>query len=184
MIGTHDSYTFLPPTNPLFNLVSFLWRTQKKNIYEQKKTGVEYFDIRVRRVKDKWRVCHGIIDFNLEFDNIREILDSYSGYRVRFILERGDYLDKYFFIKEIWDNRNIETLSFACLKKNWEIILDRDLPIKDYTYIPWLSGESFWYNIKRFNFFSTIKRWAKKHNPIIDSTLIKGKTIIHFMDYV
>ena len=65
------------------------------------------------------------------------------------------------------------------------IIVDLANPhILDYTYTPWLSGVSFWDNIKRFNFFSTIKKWAKKHNPTISSTLKEDSTNIYFMDYV
>lgn len=96
------------------------------------------------------------MDFNFTFNNIGEILDLFSIYKVRIILERGDGED--IFKKEIRDNITHPSLSFACIKRGWKVILDRDPHIIDYTYTPWLSGVSFWDNIRRFNFFSTIKR--------------------------
>ena len=182
MIGTHDSYTFLPAKKKLFEWLSFLWRTQVKNIAQQKEIGVTYFDIRVRRDGDEWRVCHGLVDFNLTFKSIEEIVNIFSEYRVRIILERGGSED--LFREEVLKNNSCQALSFACIKSRWKVILDRDPHIFDYAYIPWLSGVSFWDNVKRFNFFSTIKRWAKKHNPVIDNTLKEDSAIIYFMDYV
>lgn len=181
MIGTHDSYTFLPARNKIFEWVSFLWRTQIRSIAQQKERGVSYFDIRVRRDGDMWRVCHGLVDFDLTFDSIEDIVNLYSLYKVRIILERGDGEGK--FREEVLRSKSCPALSFACIKKGWEVILDRDPHILDYTYIPWLSGVSFWSNIRRLGFFSTIKRWAKEHNPIISSSMVKDDSV-YFMDYV
>ena len=182
MIGTHDSYTFLPARNKLFEWFSFLWRTQVKSIAQQQGIGVSYFDIRVRRDGDVWRVCHGLVDFDCTFESIEEIINMFLIYKVRIILERGDSED--LFREEVLKNIKYTALSFACIKSGWEVIFDRDPHIFDYTYIPWLSGVSFWDNIKRFNFFSTIKRWAKKHNPIINDTLKEDNINVYFMDYV
>lgn len=182
MIGTHDSYTFLPAKNKLFELFSFLWRTQVKSIAQQQEIGVSYFDIRIRRDGDVWRVCHGLVDFDYTFESIEEIINMFLIYKVRIILERGDSED--LFREEILKNIKYPALSFACIKSGWEVIFDRDPHIFDYTYIPWLSGASFWDNIKRFNFFFTIKRWAKKHNPVINDTLRKDNVNVYFMDYV
>lgn len=182
MIGTHDSYTFLPARKKLFEWFSFLWRTQVKSIAQQKEIGVTYFDVRVRRDGNVWRVCHGLVDFDLTFKSIGEIVSIFSVYKVRIILEREGSED--LFREEVLKSASCLALSFACIKSGWKVILDRDPHIFDYTYTPWLSGVSFWDNIKRFNFFSTIKRWAKKHNPIINDILKKDSTNIYFMDYV
>lgn len=185
MIGTHNSYTFLPAKNKFFEWFSFLWRTQTKNIIEQKKAGVTYFDIRVRRDKaNKWRICHGIVDFAITFDTLREIADLFSGYRFRLILERNTNGGTWYFRDEILPLVYTHpSLTLACIKKGWEELLKRESNIVSYAYTPWLSGESFWSNIKRFNFFSTIKRWAKKHNPVITDLMIKSN-VTYFMDYV
>ena len=182
MIGTHDSYTFLPARKKLFEWFSFLWRTQVKSIAQQKEIGVTYFDVRVRRDGNVWRVCHGLVDFCLTFKSIGEIVNIFSVYKVRIILEREGSED--LFREEVLESIPCLALSFACIKSGWKVILDRDLHIFDYTYTPWLSGVSFWDNIKRFNFFSTIKRWAKKHNPVINDILKKDSTNVYFMDYV
>ena len=184
MIGTHDSYTFLPARKKIFELFSFLWRTQVKNIAQQKEIGVTYFDVRVRRDGHVWRVCHGLVDFNKTFKSIEEIISKFNPYRVRILLEKGNYNDEILFIKEVNACINYPNLSFAGIKRGWKVIINRDPIIKDYTYIPWLSNLSFWENIKRGNFFSTIKRWAKKHNPVINDNLKKDSTNVYFMDYV
>lgn len=181
MIGTHDSYTFLTPKKKIFNLFRFLWRTQDKNIIQQKKLGVEYFDIRVRLEDGKWRVCHGIVDLALAFNSIEGILRLFKNYKVRLILERGDstkFEEEIEKLKDIYD-----CLSFSCVKKGWKVLVDKDPVMVDYSYVPFLSNLSFWKNIKRMKWFSTIKKWAKKHNPDITKEMIEDKTI-YFMDYV
>lgn len=187
MIGTHNSYTYLPPKKKIFNLFSFLWRTQTKSISEQITLGVTYFDIRITRdyKECKWRVCHGLVDFNKTFYSIEHILNTFVPLKVRILLEKGNYNDEILFIKEVNTCLNFyPNLSFAGIKRGWKVIINRDPIIKDYTYIPWLSNFSFWENIKRGNFFSTIKRWAKKHNPVINDNLKKDSTNVYFMDYV
>lgn len=54
----------------------------------------------------------------------------------------------------------------------------------DYTYIPFYSNLSFWQNIKRMNWFSTIKKWSKKHNPTITQEMKDAVNIVYFMDRV
>lgn len=183
MIGTHNSFTYLRAKNKIFELFSFLWRTQVKSIAQQKEIGVTYFDIRVRRDGNVWRVCHGLVDFNKTFKFIEEIISTFNPYRVRILLEKGNYNDEILFIKELDKCLDCPNLSFAGIKRGWVVIINRDPIIKDYTYIPWLSNLSFWDNIKRGNFFSTIKRWARKHNPVINDILKKDSTV-YFMDYV
>ena len=183
MIGTHDSYTFLPARKKIFELFSFLWRTQVKNITQQKEIGVTYFDVRVRRDGHVWRVRHGLVDFNKTFKSIEEIISKFNPYRIRILLEKGNYNDEVSFIKELDKCLGCPNLSFAGIKRGWRVIINRDPNMIDYTYTPWISGLSFWENIKRFNFFSTIKKQAKKHNPIINNDIKKDNTI-YFMDYV
>lgn len=183
MIGTHNSYTYLPARNKIFELFSFLWRTQVKDIAQQKEIGVTYFDVRVRRDRHVWRVCHGLVDFNKTFKSIEEIVSTFNPYRVRILLEKGNCNDEVSFIKELDKCLNCPNLSFVGIKRGWMVIINRDPNMIDYTYTPWLSGLSFWENIKRFNFLSTIKKWAKKHNPVINNDMKKDNNL-YFMDYV
>lgn len=183
MIGTHDSYTYLTPNSMIHALCSFMWRTQDKSIEQQKQLGVTYFDIRVRRDNNKWRICHGLVDFDLTFSTLSEILDLYLGYKVRLILERGNKYHEQIFSDSIDMNKNHPALSFSCIKKGWKILVCKDPQIIDYTYVPWCSGLGFFENIKRFNFLSTIRKWATKHNPKITKELVDDN-VVHFMDYV
>lgn len=184
MIGTHNSYTYLNPRYKIFKLFSFMWRTQNKAICKQRNLGVTYFDIRIRRDKGLWRVCHGIVDFNVTFQNIRDILNQFSTDKVRILLERGNSQDKEIFINEAKEVQDDECVSFIGIKKDWIIIVNRDPRIQDFCYVPWVSNLSFWQNIKRFNFLHTIKGWARKYNIPISNKLIKNKSIVYFMDYV
>lgn len=185
MIGTHDSYTFLKPKRRILEYFSFLWRTQVKNIREQKRVGVSYFDIRVRwdSKVNKWRVCHGYVDFNLCFDNLEEITSEFSLDRVRIILERGKSDDESKFKEEIRKCLDYPSLSFAGLKKGWRVIINRDEPMEDFTYIPFYSDQSFWKNIKGMRWMNTIKNYAKKNKPDITEKMIKDEDKIYFIDY-
>lgn len=185
MIGTHDSYTYLKAKNKLLEKLSFLWRTQTISIAEQKALGVKYFDVRIRRDKDKWRVCHGLVDFDLTFKTIKGILSKFPVSKVRIILERGNKKDENLFTQEINSCKNNKNLSFSCIKKGWKIVVWAESYVfKDYSYIPWHSGWTFWANLTYCNFFSTIKRNAKKNNPAVTKEMKEDGKTVYFMDYV
>lgn len=186
MIGTHNSYSFQKAKLWILNLFSFLWRCQTKNINEQIKSNVEYFDVRVRYDKksDCWRTCHGIVDFRQCFKRIENITEKFKDKRLRIILERYCDYGWYKFRSQIdVAQKKYGNIYFSAAKKGWKILIDNDKSLIDYTFVPWLSDLSFFKNILNHNFFSTIKRWAKKHNPEITSEIINDSTI-HFMDMV
>ena len=183
MIGTHDSYTYLKSTEGIYNTFSWSWRTQDKSIQQQYAAGVRYFDIRVREDGKFWRVCHGVVDLDKRFASIQDILVLFSGiYKdslVRLILEKGPTAK---FESEINKYKDLyPCLAFSCIKDNWKILVNRDPSTIDYCYVPWHSGDSFWENIKHLK-ISTIKSWAKSHNPVVSEDLINSNTL-HFMDY-
>lgn len=186
MIGTHDSFTGITPKYKIFKLFSWLWRTQTMSPTQQYLSGVRYFDIRIRYSKnDDWRFCHGLVEFNQE-----QALDNYmnlyyaEGVVRRLILERGNKEDREKFRNYIKSNTDwiYDKFDYIAIKHDWEVLYDSGRSITDYTYTPWLSGETFWANIKRMNFFSTIKKWAKKHNPTITSDMKKADNV-YFVDY-
>ena len=195
MIGSHDSFTYLEAKYSIFNLFSLLWRTQSLTIGEQIVKGVFYFDIRVRKVSKKdsnkycWRVCHGLVDFDVEFNRIEDILKTFKPYKVRIILERGSNEDEELFINEVKEvSKNYENLWFSCIKKNWIVIVDLDPYIIDYSYTPFLSSNSLWSNTKRFfslikNGNYSIKKNSELNNPTINQELISCNQL-HFMDYI
>lgn len=190
MIGTHDSFTFLK-SNWFNECFSFLWRTQNLNIEEQRKKGVKYFDVRVRRTRSLkydfpgWVLCHGYVDFDWYFLTLETLLAHLpEGTHARIILERGNAEDEALFKLEVRELTEKENPKFdaAIIKKGWRVLKPSYFKFKDYTYIPWHSGESLIYNIKNFK-FSTIKKWAKKHNPVFNIGH-KGSKVVHFVDFI
>lgn len=184
MIGSHDSFTYLNATSKVYEKISALWRTQTKTIQNQYKAGVRYFDVRVRRDGDIWRVCHGLVDFNQIFTRLEMIPKFFNKIGedciLRIILERGDDTLFKAEAEKLKENNNV---TFIGIKDNWQVLYNEDPPIKDYSYIPWDSGKSIWGNITAMKYFSSIKKHAKKNNPQITPELIADETV-HFMDLI
>ena len=157
MLGSHDSMTFLPARHRVFELFSFLWRTQTKSLRQQAAAGVAYFDIRVRRTKGGWRLCHGLVDLNREFERLDQLLQwvSCMGYNpdlrgepyIRLILERGD--SSLFEALAPLLPLQFPNVCFIGIKKGWKVLLNRDPYILDKTFVPWFSGLTVWENVKR-----------------------------------
>lgn len=193
MIGSHDSITYLPTKYKIFEWFSFLWRTQNKKLLKQAKAGVTYFDIRVRKIKHGWCLCHGLVDFDKEFQTLNDlivwvtIVGSQSNKRplIRLILERGDSI--LFEEQALSIAKKYSNVSFIGIKKGWKVLLDRDPVIIDLSFTPWLSGNTFKQNLKRIWSMIknhqplTIKSYAKR-NVITEEMLQSNK--VYFMDYV
>ena len=182
MLGSHDSMTFLPARHRVFELFSFLWRTQTKDLRQQAAAGVAYFDIRVRRTKSGWRLCHGLVDMNREFVRLDVLLEwvSCMGYNpnlrgepyIRLILERGDSCRFEQLASRL--AAQFPNVSFIGIKKEWKVLLNRDPVIVDKTFTPWLSGLTVWENVRRWWGMVcsgeplTIKGHARRINPQAD----------------
>lgn len=184
MIGTHDSFTYLKAKHKIYELFSFLWRTQTKSLEEQIENGITYFDIRVHRTKDnQWELCHGLVNFDKSYQSLATLLKELARFNVRLILEKGTKQDEIEFEKLIYVLKyRYNNLVFSAIKKNWKVLHNTHLAIMDYTYIPFYSDLSFWQNIKRMNWFSTIKKWAKKHNPVITQDMKNNINVVYFID--
>ena len=182
MIASHDSYTYLPPSNPLMRMFAWLWRTQEMPIYKQIGMGVRYFDVRVRRAGSLWRICHGIVDFDLTYNSLLDIAIAFSHYRVRIILERGDDT---LFRTQALSVAGLSQVAAVIIKKGWhELYRDSNHEhIVDLTYVPWHSGRSFWSNLKQFK-FSSIRSNARKANAVLTPETYKTTDIVYFVDYV
>ena len=193
MIGSHNSFTHLASDSSLNNKFTWLWRCQDKTVVEQYEAGVRFFDIRVKAIEKKgklmWEACHGNAGLGKTFLSINAICTyvqkSLPGATFRLLLEKSGNEDKFRedSLKAIEKFGDI--LLFVAIKSGWQVIYQSDkLPqIIDYCYVPWHSGDSFWTNIKNFE-FSTIKKYAKEHNPEITQELIDDPNVIHFMDFV
>lgn len=104
MIGSHNSFTYLQPVNPIFRLFTRLWRCQCKTITEQYGQGVRFFDIRVVNHHGKWYMAHGLVRLKCSF----LILDDICYYMARvcpdaiyrIVLERGSMTDELLFLRD------------------------------------------------------------------------------------
>ena len=185
MIGTHDSFTYLKAKNKIYELFSFLWRTQTKSLKEQKEFGVKYLDVRIHKTKEnQWELCHGLVNFCKCYNTLSELMEDLSDFKVRLILEKGTDDEEVFKSIIYKISHQYSNLVFSAIKKDWKVLYNKDLIIMDYTYIPFYSNLSFWQNIKRMNWFSTIKKWAKKHNPVITQEMKDDANIVYFMDRI
>ena len=105
MIGSHDTFTYLEPCNPILNLGERWWKTQCRSIKEQYEFGVRFFDIRVCLDKHYfWRFCHGLVNFNRCVGTLYEICLYMAIFCpkaiYRIVLEKGNYTDEMIFIYE------------------------------------------------------------------------------------
>lgn len=194
MIGSHNSLTFKASNNWLFNQFEWLWKCQHKSLQEQYENGVRFFDIRVyQKDPGHWGFAHGMVNLYGGFDTVRTILlymnSIFPEAYFRVVLEKGNKKTIQKFKEEvaqaIEDFSGKTRLYQAIIKSGWEIVYcsEKEFIIKDYCYTPILTGESFWYNLKHLK-LSSIKKYAKKHNPTVSQEIINDPVEVHFMDFV
>lgn len=189
MIASHDSLTFMKARFRVMEVFAFMWRTQKKSIEEQREAGVSHLDIRIRREaysglkpwattkkrgNYRWRVCHGLVDFDLAFGSIAEIAEAFGDFSLRIILERGDAKD---FDREVKGFPFAETyrnIKFLGIKKGWKVLLNREVAGVDHCFTPFLSSCGLIGNLKRIWRMMredpgqlSISGWARRH-PLPD----------------
>lgn len=114
MIGSHNTFTFLPAKKQIFNQFSRYWKCQCANLQEQLRFGVRILDLRLRYVgmgdeSGLYIACHGIVDLDsiaplwywvYFVNNCRKIYANTADVLLRIVLERGSRLDKERFIEE------------------------------------------------------------------------------------
>lgn len=193
MIGSHNSFTYLPPRRIWFKPFTFIWRCQDKNINEQKEIGVNYLDVRVRWDKryECWRLAHGIVDLgNFKYKTLYDVVNVINTLdcKYRLILERGNSDVKNKFIQDFNAICPMDLLDCdkVIIKKSWSIIHTHKgsniINCIDYSYVPFHTGNDL-KGKSKLN-ISTIKNWARKHNPKILKSMNKSKSTLYFMDYV
>ena len=192
MIGSHNSFTYLKSTNALYNRFPIAWRCQYKTIQEQYNDGVRFFDVRVKLEKkanrNMWRCAHGAVNLQQMFVSLKNIFIYFKqmlpGSYFRLILEDNKGIEE--FKKEIqpFIDKPAKECLFICIKKDWEILYNNLPPVlNDYCYIPFVSNKSTWQNLKDME-WTTIKKYADKHNPPISKAMIEDPNVIYFMDYI
>lgn len=173
IIGSHNSWSYLPPKKWWMKLLKFTAKCQSKSISEQyTKYGVRCFDLRIRESLDGYpRICHGIIEYDIEFDDILYYLDylnSKGDCYVRVIHEvrnKKDYVYRnvYWFamLCNIFESR-FPRIKFWCGRNlyNWE---------KDYNFKEEPSCEEKYSSVCPPNLIDDWWPWfyAKFHNKKI-----------------
>lgn len=196
MVGSHDSMTFMRARYRFMELFTILWRTQTRDLTDQAMAGVRYFDIRVRRDKGMWILCHGLVDLDKVFSSLDklieyvDILGSHPGLGgrpyIRLILERGDSLEFETAAPRLAEK--FPGICFIAIKRGWRVLLNRDPEIVDMTFVPWLSDNSFKENMKRL--WQMIRSGKPlsiaahaRSNPEIDPEMVRSETV-YFLDRV
>lgn len=63
ILGSHNSWSFLPPRKWWQRTLAFTARCQRLNIPQQYNAGVRCFDLRLRRINGDWHVVHNSFDY-------------------------------------------------------------------------------------------------------------------------
>ena len=65
ILGSHNSWSFLPPKKWWQKALAFTARCQRKDIQEQYELGVRCFDLRLRLINGEWHIVHNSFDYGL-----------------------------------------------------------------------------------------------------------------------
>lgn len=170
MIASHDTSTCSllknKILNPIYLMVDGMWQTQEKSILEQYRDyGVRYFDFRVARDKDKWRMCHGLVDFSYSFNTLEDLCKNmkktFPKAYYRILLEKGSKKDEALFEDEVSNLSRYTKFDWAVIKKGWKTIKNTTFKTVDYTVKLNTAGEIL--SMAKYGF--SIKKWCKKNNP-------------------
>lgn len=191
MIGSHDSFTYLPAKSTIMNNITRFWRTQEKTIVEQYQLGVRFFDIRVKREIDennhiRWRVCHGLAELTKTFTTLKSICVYFSktlpGCKYRIWMEKGSDEDWEYFKKEAKPLiEEYDGFVQSYRKLDNECLVQKDTyPRMEYLACKMEDIKNIAIGLIDY----PIKKWAKEHNPKITQEMIDDPNVIYFMDYV
>lgn len=89
ILGSHNSWSFLPPRKWWQKALAFTARCQRLNIQQQYEAGVRCFDLRLRRINGDWHVVHNSFDYGI----FTSMLDSQEFLKdLNFLNTHGDCL--------------------------------------------------------------------------------------------
>ena len=173
MLGSHNSFSYLSARNPLVNLFKGWWKCQDKTIEEQKKIGVNYFDVRIFKDGSCWRVAHGLAELNKTFKDYKEMCNEFKDVYWRIWMEKGGEEDWQELQDEI--NKYKPDNLLEVYRKSPETKLFSNVKYYYFAY-----RMSDWKRILKWN---PIKKWAEG-NPEITQEMIDDPEYVYFMDYV
>lgn len=140
MLGSHNSFTYLPPKN-WWRIIFAPWaKCQSQNIAGQiREGGVRYFDIRCRYIDGDFYVSHGPYIVNLKVKDAIALIGGSANCNVyRLILEYNKQPKNYAeiedkFIKLVQKYSNSDTeLDCAIIKYSWKYIKESRYTFCDY----------------------------------------------------
>lgn len=189
MIGSHNTFTYLPCDSKLIEGQSRFWRCQDLTFAEQYNFGVRYFDIRVFRTEKNgrkvWQAAHGEAELKKTWTNLKSVCNmvkALNGAKFRIILEKGNQDDIDEFAKQINELApKYPQLDWAVVKNGWiQVYISEDHPAwHEYSYEDWSVG-----NIIKNLASYPIKEHAIKENPTITEYMLKSKDEVWLMDFV
>lgn len=186
MIGSHNSYTFLPATSKFMELFSKWWRAQSTTIDVQYEQGVRFFDVRVCRGGRFWRAAHGGAKLKKRWVSLSGVLyeiGSFPGAKARIVLESGGEDDVKEFKRQVDLYRDTDifkdVVDGVYIKNPWTTVIPGKLTINEFNFEHW-SAKNIIKNI--FN-GSPIKDWAKASNPLVTKQMISDPDTVYMMDY-
>lgn len=133
ILGSHNSWSFLPPKHWLVKPFAFMARCQSKSIIQQYRLGVRCFDLRIRvDKKDCPHIYHGLVEYDISESEIYEylaMLDSFGDCYVRVVHEvrtKKQYTQEAVngFIKFCdWYRTSFPNITFWCGRNlyNWQV---------------------------------------------------------------
>lgn len=178
--GSHNTMTYLKPKYWIFNLFSFIWKCQNKNIFKQY-SSTQVFDLRITFDDNVPCFAHGIVKLKgASVIGILEALNNLGNCKVRIILEESKYnknttnntiLFKAFVTKWIDEYEHIEFFE-GTRKYDWFKIMNNKVKLNP-KYIQKISSmDGKWYNklfpcLYSFMNNKSIKKQYKDNNDTI-----------------
>lgn len=95
-IVSHNTMSYLKPIHWYDRLFSRWSKCQDKTLHEQYKSGIRWFDIRIRKIKDKWVIVHNTVIY------------GYSDW-IRYIFQYLNETKEQCHIRLIYDDRRHKT---------------------------------------------------------------------------
>ena len=81
ILGSHNSWTFLPPRLWWMKLIKWTARCQNKSISEQYKAGVRCFDLRLKQdTSGQLCIVHGLVKYQITKEELYAQLSILDGY--------------------------------------------------------------------------------------------------------
>lgn len=192
MIGSHNSYSYLPPKNLWGKITKFWGKCQDLTLKEQYAKGVRYFDIRLRVINNKWHLVHNKIDYG-SCDSNSYISD------LCYICKKGDVYLRFILDERTKpDNTEEYIKSFITFVKSITYTVSKPNILECRTFWDWINHNESINNDKHlevierhasvsascYEYILGTKHFAKKYNSDVYNDYKNLKDSVLLIDYV